>query len=263
MAQNHHDHCRQLIDEGTPFVVVTLVESDGSVPADVGAKMIVTPTGLTHGTVGGGRVEAAALRRAGELLRSAASTDCVHWNLNTDLGMTCGGRVRFFFDRIDAAAWSIVIFGAGHVAQALSRLLTTLPCRVTCIDSRREWLDRLPSDVHVVQAESLPDAVESLPADAYVVCMTQGHATDRPILQRIWQSGRSFPFIGVIGSKSKAGAIRRELRESGLTDDSFSFHCPVGLPIGTNHPGEIAVSIAAQLLQFRDAKQPVRRRRVD
>jgi xanthine dehydrogenase accessory factor len=56
----------------------------------------------------------------------------------------------------------------------------------------------------------------------------------------------------VIGSKSKAAVLRRELTEAGIAQDNQAFNCPLGLPIGTNHPGEIAVSIAAQLLEARD-----------
>ncbi|MEM6981119.1 MAG: XdhC family protein, partial [Planctomycetota bacterium] len=144
MALLHHQRAAQLIDAATPFVTVTLIKADGSVPQDVGASIIVTRDGLDHGTVGGGRVETAALKHAAEMLKGDQRNELLEWNLNLDLGMTCGGRVTFFFQRVDTAAWPIVVFGAGHVAQALTRLLTTLPCQVTCVDSRPEWVERLP-----------------------------------------------------------------------------------------------------------------------
>jgi len=57
----------------------------------------------------------------------------------------------------------------------------------------------------------------------------------------------------VIGSKSKRGALVRELKSDGIAaEQAESFICPMGLPIGTNQTGEIAISIAAQLLQRRD-----------
>lgn len=129
----------------------------------------------------------------------------------------------------------------------------TMPCQVTCIDTRSDWLAKLPDGVKRICLASLTDAVEGLHDHTQVICMTQGHSSDLPVLLEIWQQRRNFPFIGVIGSKSKRAALVRDLRTSGMTDPELVFHCPIGLPIGTNHPGEIAVSIAAQLLQVRDA----------
>jgi xanthine dehydrogenase accessory factor len=65
---------------------------------------------------------------------------------------------------------------------------------------------------------------------------------------------RNFPFIGVIGSRAKAELLRREMMAAGLSAERAKhFHCPVGLSFGSNHPHEIALSIAAQLLTARDA----------
>ena len=252
MQGSFHERCQQLIDEGTPFVSVTLVEREGSVPQDVGSKMIVTASGLLHGTVGGGRIEARAIQHAVEMLASGKESDLVRWNLNTDIGMTCGGRLQLFFDLTDVCRWSIAVFGAGHVAQSLTKLLASLPCQVTCIDSRDEWLDRLPESTLRICTDCPAEVIDTLSDATFVLSMTQGHSRDLPILKRIWQTGRRFPFVGVIGSRSKAGVLRRELREAGMKAGELEFHCPVGLPIGSNHPGEIAVSIAAQLIQVRD-----------
>ena len=82
--------------------------------------------------------------------------------------------------------------------------------------------------------------------------MSQGHATDLPIVRQILKRNQA-AFIGVIGSEPKARTLRGALLKEGFTDDAVNkIHCPVGLPIGSNAPAEIAVSIAAQLLQTRD-----------
>ena len=214
--------------------------------------MIVAQSGLAWGTVGGGRVEAKAIDHAKTMLADNTSHDLVRWNLNTDIGMTCGGRLRLFFEVTDARRWSIVIFGAGHVAQALTRLLATLPCGVTCVDSRLEWLDRIKPPTKTLHCDDLPGVIDTLDERTFVVSMTQGHSRDLPILESIWRTGRGFPYVGVIGSKSKAAALRRELCEFGMPAEAIKFHCPIGLPLGTSHPGEIAVSVAAELLQARD-----------
>lgn len=244
-----------LIAAGTPVVSVTVVDVRGSVPNDQGAKMLVTEAGLHSGTVGGGRVESKAIEDAVGMLRSGGpSTRFVDWQLNRDVGMTCGGSVKLFFEAFNVATWQIVVFGAGHVAQALVPVLLGFDCRVTCIDHRKEWLDRLPASERLarVLSEDMSREVRNLPDNAYVVLMTMGHATDAPILADILRT-RTFPFLGVIGSRAKAHVMKEELAAAGLPDAALErFRCPIGLPIGSNHPGEIAVSIAAQLIQERD-----------
>lgn len=249
-----------LENEGAAFVLVVLVEAVGSTPQDAGARMIVTDAGRLAGTVGGGRVEAQAIGFAQDLLadaaRGQASPRLVHWSLKGDVGMTCGGTVKLYFEPHASrrAAWPIVIFGAGHVAQALVPVLQPLPCSIIVCDARTEWLANLPkaANVRTIAHESPADLIPELPAHAFLICMTKGHTTDRPILQRALTE-RQFPFLGVIGSEAKAAVLRRELIAAGVpAARAAAFHCPVGLPFGSNHPHEIALSIAAQLLQERD-----------
>jgi len=261
-----YEHLVRLEHEGVPFVLVTLVDALGSTPQDASAKMLVTAEGLFSGTVGGGKVEAAALRLALELLAAReAKPRFVNWTLKGDVGMTCGGSVKFYFEpHFGPGPWSIAVFGAGHVAQALVPVLAPLPCRLLVADTRQEWLDRLPSarNLQVVHTAQPADLVPTLPADSYVVVMTMGHATDRPILKRALLE-RNFPFLGVIGSAAKAAILRRELATDGVSAErAQAMICPIGLPFGSNHPHEIALSIAAQLLSERDRLAGIDRLRV-
>ncbi|MCG8649364.1 MAG: XdhC family protein, partial [Pirellulales bacterium] len=155
------------------------------------------------------------------------------------------------YEMYHQANWKIAIFGAGHVTLALAKVLATLSCQVTCIDPRQQWLAKLPAGIQKIVTEDPPAQVDGLADETYVLCMTRGHHSDRPVLQRIFESGRSFPFLGVIGSKAKAAVLRKELSQAGIPEDKLQFHCPVGLPIGSNDPPEIAISIASQLLQVR------------
>lgn len=245
----------QLESGGRPFVCVTLAKARGSVPQEVGAKMLVTATGRECGTVGGGRVEEAAIGHAKNLLvrHPAAASELVEWNLQSDIGMTCGGVVHFLFEPFVCEAWTIAIFGAGHVSQALTRVLLTLDCRVLVYDTRPEMLALLPeaTNVETRLMASFEDGVAELPGEAFVVVMTQGHRTDLPILVRILQT-QKVPYLGAIGSASKAAVLRRELRDAGVSDDAVqTLRCPIGIPLGRDTPEEIAVSIAAELLQIR------------
>lgn len=247
----------ELMAAGVPLVTVTIVDTAGSTPQDRGAKMIVTAEGLRSGTVGGGRVETKAIAEARSMLaaESQETTKFVSWGLQKDVGMTCGGVVKLYFELLNVARWNVVIFGAGHVAQALARVLVNLDCRVTCIDPRPEWLEKLPSSPRIETIESAEPAslLPALPAGAFVLLMTMGHTTDRPILAGILKT-RRFPYLGVIGSDSKAAVLRSELTAEGIPPEQQQFRCPVGLEIGTNHPYEIAISIVAQMLQVRDGK---------
>lgn len=248
----------ELFNAGSPFVCVTTVEAVGSTPQDVGSKMLVTHRGLDRGTIGGGRVERRAIEHAQSMLANPTagpSAELIQWNLQRDVGMTCGGVVRLYFETYNASDWKIVLFGAGHVANAVVRALLLLDCRIDCYDPRQEWLDRLPNDPRLGRrclAEPA-DAVEGLPDDAFVLCMTMGHRTDRPILEAILRQDRTFPYLGVIGSAAKRSVLCRELRAAGIAADrAEAFYCPIGLSLGSNAPGEIAVSVAAQLIEHRD-----------
>lgn len=245
-----------LLDANIPFVTVTMVEAQGSTPQDVGSKMLVTSDGLYYGTVGGGKLEKKALDEASDMLNPKAgrTTQFVSWRLDADVGMTCGGSVKLFFEAYNVNTWNITIFGAGHVAQALVRLLERLNCRILCIDSRPEWLARLPESPKLTKrhAENMPQAVSDVPENAFVLLMTMGHSSDMPILLEILKS-RAFLYLGVIGSRAKAVRLKQDVEAAGLPESAKNaFYCPIGLDIGSNHPEEIAISIVAQLLQQRD-----------
>jgi xanthine dehydrogenase accessory factor len=245
----------ELVESGKPFITVTVVDTLGSTPQDRGAKMLVTSEGRVHGTVGGGKVEARAIEEARAMLNdsSAPKTRFVQWSLEKDIGMTCGGVVRVYFEAFNVTRWNIVVFGAGHVANALIHLLLTLDCRVTCIDPRPEWIERLPRSPKLtpVLSADMASEVAGIAEGSYVLLMTMGHTSDRPILLEILRT-RTFPYLGVIGSNAKAKRLRQDVTAAGLPEElTKAFRCPVGLELGTNHPAEIAISIAAQMLQVR------------
>jgi xanthine dehydrogenase accessory factor len=250
----------ELAAAGRPFVLVTLVEAIGSTPQDVGTKMLVDAEGLRFGTIGGGRVEQQAITTAQAMLANPAPQPCslVEWNLKRDVGMTCGGTVKLFFEAYALRPWRVVVFGAGHVGQAVVRCLLVLDCQVIVIDPRQEWLDRLPRSpqLEVILLNEPKDYVARLTDNDFVVCMTMGHRTDFPILEAIFKEGLTPAYLGVIGSRAKREVLRRELEKAGVQAAAVEpLRCPIGLPLGTNQPGEIAISLAAEILQVRDARR--------
>lgn len=246
----------ELASANVPFIAVTVVDTVGSTPQDRGSKMLVTSEGRAFGTVGGGKIEARCIEEAKKLLAdsSAPKTRYFQWSLEKDIGMTCGGIVRVYFEAFNVTRWNIVVFGAGHVAQSVIDTLLKLDCRITCIDPREEWLAQIPDAPKLtkIRTGEMPAEVAKIPEGSFVVLMTMGHTTDRPILIEILRT-RKFPYLGVIGSNSKAKRLRQDVADAGLPEDAQrAFYCPIGLEIGSDAPQEIAVSVAAQLLQQRD-----------
>lgn len=245
--------CQKLTAEGISFVMVTMTGVRGSAPQDIGAKMLVTKDGLYYGTVGGGKVEMASIKKSQEVLKNEQlPPEIVTWNLQKDIGMSCGGEVVMLFEHHHQSSWPIVIFGAGHVAQALTRVLSKLNCSVTCVDSREEWIAKLEG-VKGIHHPVPKDMVKGFDHKSFFMSMTMGHAHDVPILYEIARHAPDCPYVGVIGSDVKGVKIKKELKEMGVSDEFLNkLRVPMGLPIGTNQPYEIAISIVAELLQVRD-----------
>jgi xanthine dehydrogenase accessory factor len=246
---------------GTPFCVANIVDGRGSIPQIVGASAIFTEDGLAHGTVGGGALEEMCRKTAQELLGSgrAVKTHFRRCNLQRDLGMTCGGWVALYFEvhrrELD---WNIAIFGAGHVAQVLCRFLIELECQVTCIDTREEWLGRLPRSgkLQTCHVADYRDGLERIAPGSDVILMTMGHGSDLPVLRAIHEKKIRIAQLGVIGSDGKSKAMRRQLLEAGIPREFVDrILCPVGEKLGNNTPPEIAVGIVSQFLKLRQAAQ--------
>lgn len=255
-AHGFIERMAEMATGGTPFVVVTLAEAVGSTPQEAGTKMLVDAGGLRFGTVGGGRLELKAIDHALAILAEppAAACSLVHWNLKRDVGMTCGGSVTLLFESVNLHPWRVVVFGAGHVGQAVVRCLLLLDCQIACIDSRPEWLERLPDAARLERiclAEPREFVARLSNADS-ILCMTMGHATDLPILEAVLRAGLEPAYLGVIGSRAKREVLHRELAKAGLPEAAIALiRCPLGLAIGGNQPGEIAVSVTAEILQER------------
>jgi xanthine dehydrogenase accessory factor len=251
------DLCRELEAKGESFAIITLIAERGHVPQDLGAKALVTKDGLLAGTIGGGKVEAKAIRHAQARLEAAVSApELLVWNLTKDVSMTCGGEVTFLFENHFSSSWKIAVFGAGHVAQAIVPLLSGLDCRLYCVDPRAEWIERLPKagNLEAIVLAEPKELVRRLDKDTFFLCLGQGHSHDLPVLEEISKVFPEPKYVGSIGSAVKASTMRKNLLDRGVSANFIEkMRCPVGLAIGSNHPVEIAISIAAEILQVRDS----------
>src|SRR5271154_122974 len=115
LMNGYWEHLQNLVASGRPFAAVTLVDVIASAPANAGAKMLVTAEGQYFGSVGGGKIEMKAIAEAKALLAEGPHMDTqnqagarhrfAEWNLQRDVGMTCGGSVRLFFEAYNVVAW--------------------------------------------------------------------------------------------------------------------------------------------------------------
>ena len=153
-------------------------------------------------------------------------------------------------------AGRIFIMGGGHVAAELAALLDRLELRYLVADDRAEFSApaRFPG---VERTFTTPfTRLEEVftgnlcPGRQDGVCiMSRGHQGDTDALR--WALSTQAGYIGVMGSRRKRDGMFQKLESEGLRDFQSRVITPIGLAIGAQTPAEIAVSIAAQLIQWR------------
>ena len=151
----------------------------------------------------------------------------------------------------------LVIAGAGHIGKALSHLAHRLEFEITVIDDRPEFANHtnIPDADHIICkdiGETMKELVKN--ADIYVVIVSRGHKDDAAALKHCIVS--DLKYTGMIGSKKKISAMRNHFIENSLATPSqwAKIYAPVGIDIQSQTVEEIAISIAAQLVQVRNNK---------
>jgi xanthine dehydrogenase accessory factor len=147
----------------------------------------------------------------------------------------------------------VYVFGAGHVARELVPLLCHLGFGCVVLDDRDEFADAavFPQAERVQRVDFAHLAgVCELGARDYAVVMTRGHVHDANCERFLLTT--SVGYIGIMGSKNKAALARAALLSEGYSEQQLArVTTPIGIAIGSETPAEIAVSIAAQLIQVR------------
>jgi xanthine dehydrogenase accessory factor len=147
------------------------------------------------------------------------------------------------------------LFGAGHVAQALCRVLSGTPFSIHAVDERDEWAGALPPEVHRhrVPWDAYVRDLAWRADSTYVAIMTHRHDVDEAIVADVVK--RPARYLGLIGSQTKWRRFRDRLEARGIPAENLDrVHCPIGLDTGGKSPQEVAVSIAAQLLSVHHGK---------
>jgi len=159
---------------------------------------------------------------------------------------------RIFLETVSAPP-TLYLFGGGHVSLAVARVARTAGFRVVVIDDRPAFAnrERFPEadETHVLPMET---AMSHLPVDrnTFIVAVTRGHQHDEPVIEQAIFTPACY--IGMIGSRRKVAILWERLKAKGATQEQLDrVHAPIGLSIGADTPGEIAVSIVAQLIAVR------------
>jgi len=248
------------VNSGETIALVTVIETKGSTPREVGAKMLVSKDGLIAGTIGGGITEARAIEEAQQALRERKGR-LLAYNLTKeeaalDEGAICGGEMKIFIDILQSKE-EVLIFGAGHIAFCVSKLAKMVGFKVIIIDDRKEFAnqDNFPEADEII-AEDTEKALTHLKItqSTYIIIVTRGHLKDEEVLGSVIKSGAKY--IGMIGSRKKNATVFQNLEGQGITAEELKkVHTPIGIDIKAQTPEEIAVSIIAEIIQIRRKKE--------
>jgi len=245
------DHISSLRERDLDGALCMVVKTQGSTPAKSGATMIVYDDGTTAGTVGGGALEKGVIEQALAAIASEQPALFEH-KLVRDHNMCCGGSVHVFIKPLPRAD-RLYIFGAGHVGAALAAQAARLSFDVTVIDDRPGIFDGWVDESHTRINAHPADVMPRLPWDrkTYAVIATYSHPLDREILA--FCLTKHLAYCGMIGSARKVAVTRTLFVEQhwATPEDLDSIDMPIGLDIGAVTPEEIAVSIAARLVEVR------------
>lgn len=254
MSKIIYEKILEVLDKDENAVLATVVESKGSAPRDIGAKMLVFEDASIFGTVGGGKVEFVVISEAKKIIGTGKSV-LLDYDLTNNpggIGMACGGRMKIFIEDVNKME-KLIIFGAGHIAMPLVVMAKELDFNVIVVDDRAEFAkkDRFKHADKIVTKDFI-EAFKSFKVDGrtYIVIASYSHAKDTDVLRKSLEFNPKY--IGMIGSKRKTKMVFDALLKEGFSESKLNkVKSPIGISIGAETPAEIAVSILAEIIKVR------------
>ncbi|MGD1905492.1 MAG: XdhC family protein [Leptolyngbyaceae cyanobacterium] len=302
-----------------PVVVATVIATKGSVPREVGAKMLIGAD-WTLDTIGGGAGEAKIIQQGRSLLASGNKHQTTI-DLTGDATLVkegiCGGQMSLWLERwlgaeavelagaiatalqegqalqlntpfasnqiptltpaartafnpqLTATAFIeplhpsalLLIVGAGHVGKALAQVAHIAGFQIAVQDDRPAFANA----AHYPQAQVIfTDPIEQTlqqicpHPNLFVALVTRGYPFDLAALTSLYQHKVTCRYLGMIGSQKRVQTVVRSLQAQGIATPQLArLHAPIGLEIGALTPGEIAISICAELIRVRRGDQAI------
>ena len=239
------DHAAACARTGAAFAIVSLAAEDDG-PA---SRLVVTADDV-HGTLGSVALDSGAITLARARLAGPNSgTGLVRF--------ADGDRPPLLIQLERPDAFTVLVFGNGHVGRALVGILGVVPAHVRWIDARADdFPSTVPGNVRIVATDAPEEELVDAPAGAFVVVTTHSHALDFALIETA-MARDDWRYVGLIGSRSKRAQFERRLAARGFPADAAArIRCPIGtegVALEDKHPGAIAVAIAAELLLVREA----------
>jgi xanthine dehydrogenase accessory factor len=175
---------------------------------------------------------------------------------NFDFRFERKGENDFLFEEKLGFKNKLFIVGGGHCALALSELVSKMDFHIALFDDRPN-LNTLAKNKFVHEkriVESYENIDDFIPSGAnhFVVVMTLGFKTDEIVIRKLLD--KEFKYFGVLGSRAKMKTLLRNLESEGFSPERLKkIRAPVGLPINSRTPEEIAVSIAAEIIAVKNS----------
>ena len=244
---------QELSEAKIPLVSTTVVKSEID-HIKVGAKMLFAANGEKVSSLGDTTLETALQDELTEILEKDAP-GVFRWQVEDSRNGE--GAVWIFMDAVQPRP-TLLIAGAGHVGQALCHLGKWLGFDIAIVDDRTNFAseERLPEADQIIIGD-IAEELRKYPVDhlTYAVVVTRGHQHDEEALHSVIESNARY--VGLIGSRRKIKLIYDDLREMGIPEERLArVYAPIGLDINSKTVPEIAVSIAAQLIQVRNSTKP-------
>ena len=227
---------------GQRVALVTVLAVEGEAPSHPGAKLVVGAHGVIAGTLGCSEFDTAGLELA---LEALAAKEPIR---RRQVFVSEHGRERALelFAEVHDPEPAMLVLGSNPIARALAEVSLTLGRRSVLVSKGGDT--GVPAGVEV-KADDPPRyllAAPPGPEDAVIITDHDAPWADEAL--RIALASEAF-YVGMLGSRHHAPASVRRLRDTGVPEHNLArLHAPVGLDIGSRTPGEIAVSIAAEVL---------------
>ncbi|HEV7667786.1 MAG TPA: XdhC/CoxI family protein [Thermoanaerobaculia bacterium] len=239
-----------------------IVRAEGSTPGKIGWKLIVRPDGTSAGNLGGGAFEGLVRSDAAAKLASGSDSEIKRYYFTEEAvkgeptGMVCGGMAEVFLEVLHAAPL-LVICGGGPVGQALARAAVLAGFDLLVTDDREEFrrpeLFPAGSEIASVDRDYAGDFLAPFSRrDLFVAIVSRCWETDTAALAAVLRAAPPhLRYLGLMGSRRKIQRVRAEVAARGHDLSRVALRAPIGLPIGGDSPGEIAISILAEMIRDR------------
>ncbi len=252
--KNIYNKIPEIQEAGEQAAVCTIVSTKGSTPLKAGAKMIVWKDGRIYGTIGGGNLEKKVISNAIKVINNNAVQLFSH-DLKSQHSMCCGGRLEIFIETIMQEK-KLYIFGAGHVGKAIVKYAQDLDFEIFVIDDRPNIFDEWENYNYNKMIVNFSKILPSLPFNnsSFIVIATYEHSIDREILT--FCINKPHAYLGMIGSKRKIDVTKKMILTAGITNQTQvdKVNMPIGVDIYAKDHFEIALSIVAELIKYKNSK---------